>query len=76
MVVQENIYTAKTHLSKLIERALRGDEVIVAKAGRPLVVLVPYAQRVSDARDPGTGRGAFTVSADFDAPLPESELAG
>ena len=42
MVVQENIYTAKTHLSKLIERALRGDEVIVAKAGRPLVVLVPY----------------------------------
>lgn len=65
-----NIHEAKTHLSRLIERVSRGEEIIVAKAGRPVAKLVPLAPR-TDRRIPGTARGQITVARDFDAPLPK-----
>ncbi len=68
MQVQENIHSAKTHLSRLVQRALQGDDVIVCKAGKPLVRLVPVRR---DARPPpGAARGLVEAMADdFDAPL-------
>ncbi len=68
MVVQENIHGAKTHFSRLIQRALRGDEVIIAKAGKPVVRLVPVVQDV--VRVPGGAKGmVVSMAEDFDAPL-------
>jgi len=68
MQVHENIHSAKTHLSRLVQRALQGDEVIVCKAGKPLVRLVPVAQGVRPP--PGAARGIVeSMADDFDAPL-------
>ena len=75
MVITENIHSAKTHLSRLIEHALRGDEVIVAKAGKPLVCIVPFHDRSPSNRVPGSAQGMFTMAKDFDAPLTEEDLA-
>jgi prevent-host-death family protein len=74
MTITENIYAAKTNFSKLVDRALRGDEVIIAKAGKPLVCLVPYTQLHPAERMPGTAKGLFSMTDDFEAPLPESEV--
>jgi len=74
MTITENIYSAKTHLSKLVDRALKGDEVIIAKANTPLVCIVPYHTRHPQGRVPGSAKGEFEMSDDFDAPLPEEEL--
>ncbi len=70
-----NIHQAKTHLSRLIERVLLGEEITIAKAGRPVARLVPLTVR-SARRSPGSARGQVTVAADFDAPLPEEVLKG
>jgi prevent-host-death family protein len=68
MLVQENMHQAKTHFSKLVKRALNGDEVIVAKAGVPLVKLVPVTPETP--RKAGCLKGFTTsISDDFDAPL-------
>ncbi len=64
-----NIHEAKTHLSKLIRRVLQGEEIVIARAGRPVARLVPAAQRPA-RRAPGSARGQAAVAADFDAPLP------
>jgi prevent-host-death family protein len=65
-----NVHAAKTHLSRLVDRASDGEEVIIAKAGRPVARLVPIASRA-----PRTGfgslKGKLRIAADFDAPLPE-----
>lgn len=68
---QVNIHHAKTHLSELIAAAERGEDVVIARANRPSVRLVPVAQP-KRARTPGLNRGAMRMSDDFDAPLPES----
>ncbi|MGH2499289.1 MAG: type II toxin-antitoxin system Phd/YefM family antitoxin [Candidatus Limnocylindria bacterium] len=68
-----NIHEAKTHLSRLIERVRRGEEITLAKAGRPVARIVPLVPRV-DRRVPGTARGRITVAPDFDAPLPKDLL--
>lgn len=68
---QVNIHHAKTHLSELIAAAERGEEVIIARANRPAVRLVPVTPRRS-SRTPGLHRGAMRISEDFDAPLPDS----
>lgn len=65
-----NIHEAKTHLSRLIERVGRGEEITLAKAGRPVAKLVPLAPRV-DRRSPGTAKGRIVVASDFEAPLPK-----
>ena len=74
MKITENIYEAKTHFSQLIERAMAGDEVIIAKAGHPVVCLVPYRVPHPAKRTPGSASGAFQMSEDFDAPMSEAEL--
>ena len=64
-----NIHEAKSQLSKLIERALRGEEVVIAKAGTPVVRLVPI-QADASPRLGGQWKGRVAIAADFDA-LPE-----
>ncbi len=66
---QINVYEAKTHLSELVERAARGEEIIIARAGVPRARLVALAP-VDIERRPGRGRGTIRIAADFDAPLP------
>lgn len=65
-----NIHEAKTHLSRLIARVIRGEEIILAKAGRPVARIVPLVPRAG-RRTPGTARGKISISHDFDAPLPK-----
>jgi len=68
-----NLYDAKTNLSQLVERAAAGEEIIIAKAGRPLARLVPLKAR-TEPRHPGALKGKIAIGPDFDAPLPD-ELA-
>ncbi|MDR3516492.1 MAG: type II toxin-antitoxin system Phd/YefM family antitoxin [Azospirillaceae bacterium] len=65
-----NLYEAKTNLSQLVDRAAAGEEIIIAKAGRPLARLVPLAVR-TEPRFPGLLKGRIAIGADFDAPLPD-----
>jgi prevent-host-death family protein len=68
-----NIHEAKTSLSRLVERAEAGEEIIIARAGRPaakLVRLTPGRAR----RRPGVLDGRFTIPDDFNRPLPEALL--
>ena len=70
-----NIYDAKTQLSKLVDRAAAGLDVVVSRNGKPLV-------RITRLEDPkrrirfGLLKGKVTIAADFDAPLPDEVLAG
>jgi prevent-host-death family protein len=65
-----NIHDAKTHLSKLIQRAIAGEEIVIAKAGDPMVTLVPY-QAKAGKRKGGQWRGKVWVAEDFDDLPPE-----
>ncbi|MFA6020355.1 MAG: type II toxin-antitoxin system Phd/YefM family antitoxin [Rhodospirillales bacterium] len=65
-----NLYEAKTQLSSLVERAAKGEEITIAKAGRPLARLVAL-KTVSKPRKPGLLKGQIRIGPDFDAPLPE-----
>jgi prevent-host-death family protein len=68
-----NVHQAKTHLSRLIEEAADGAEIIIAKAGKPRARLVPYAP-VRKPRKFGWLKGKIWISDDFDAPLSEKDL--
>ena len=68
-----NIHAAKTHFSRLVERAASGEEIIIARAGRPLARLVPLAAPPKRRR-PGLLRGRIRISKDFNAPLSEEML--
>lgn len=68
-----NVHEAKTHLSKLIDQAHAGREIILAKAGTPYARLVPL-EEASKRRVPGRWKGRLTVTDDFLDPLPEQEL--
>jgi prevent-host-death family protein len=68
-----NVHEAKTHLSKLLERVEAGEEVVIARAGRPVARLVPFARR--GKRTLGLDAGAGFIAPDFDAPLPDDVLA-
>jgi prevent-host-death family protein len=65
-----NIYEAKTRLSQLVDQAARGDDVIIARAGRPVARLVAFRLPAA-VRKPGRMRGRVRVAADFDVPLPD-----
>lgn len=69
-----NLYEAKTGLSALVERAARGEEIIIAKAGRAMARLVPL-EGVPMPRRPGGWEGQVWVAGDFDEPLPEEILS-
>lgn len=68
-----NIHEAKTHLSKLLEKALHGEEIWIAKAGKLLVQLIPY-DPIKTPRKLGLMRGTMTIEDDFDE-LPKDLLA-
>lgn len=70
-----NLYEAKTHLSKLIEEASAGSEIIIAKAGKPKARLVPL-EKPRSKRRPGGWEGQVQISDDFDDELPAEILAG
>lgn len=61
-----NVHQAKTHLSRLLTQVEAGEEVIIARAGRPVARLVPY-EVAGEPRRPGLMRGRITVPDDFDA---------
>jgi len=68
-----NIHEAKTHLSRLVDEVCKGKELILAKAGKPLVKLVPLKPS-KPKRTPGFLKGKIKIAADFDAPLPHDWL--
>jgi prevent-host-death family protein len=72
--MQVNLYEAKTQLSRLVDRAAGGEEIIIAKGGRPLARLVPLARRTAP-REFGFLAGQVRVGPDFDAPLPDDLAA-
>lgn len=67
------LYDAKTHLSSLVDRAAEGEEIVISKSGKPKARLVPMGE-VHPRREPGKGRGQWSISDDFDAPLPAEIL--
>jgi prevent-host-death family protein len=68
-----NVHAAKTHLSRLVEEAAAGGEIIIAKAGKPVAKLVPLNQQKSK-RQLGALAGIAVIPADFDAPLPDDVI--
>lgn len=66
-----NIHEAKSQLSHLIELVYAGEEVIICKAGKPIIKLVKYEERPK--RKPGAWRGKVKIAKDFDESLPEIE---
>lgn len=69
----ENIHEAKTHFSRLVERVMRGEEVVIGKAGKPVARLVPYRED-REPRVPGGWEGKVRIADDFDE-LPEEVAA-
>jgi prevent-host-death family protein len=65
-----NIHEAKTHLSRLLVRVSSGEEVIIAKAGKPVARLVPITEKPA-RREPGSAEAMIVIMPDFEAPLPE-----
>jgi prevent-host-death family protein len=65
-----NVHEAKTRFSKLLERVQLGEEIVIAKAGKPVARLVPFTEPAG-VREPGSAKGLMTIRADFDAPLPK-----
>lgn len=74
MTATVNIHEAKTHLSRLVERAANGEEVIIAKAGKPMVKLVPVGEVSRPKRRIGFMKGQIKVPDDFDRMF-EDEIA-
>ncbi|MDD3519536.1 MAG: type II toxin-antitoxin system Phd/YefM family antitoxin [Chromatiales bacterium] len=62
-----NIHEAKTHLSRFVDQAAAGEEIIIARAGKPVARLVPLAPTPSERRTLGLGMGKFTFPENFDA---------
>lgn len=73
MSVQVNIYEAKSKFSKLINQAIAGEEIIIAKSGEPVAKLVPFKKPIQN-RKPGSAKGKIIIADDFDAPLPDDIL--
>ena len=69
-----NLYEAKTRLSQLVEDAAAGEEIVIAKAGKPRARLVSLRTKAR-LRRPGGSKGRIWIAADFDAPLPDDLLA-
>lgn len=63
---QINVHAAKTHLSRLLEEVEAGEEIVLARAGRPVARLVPFHPH-RQTRVPGLWRGSVRLAADFDS---------
>ena len=72
-VVRETVslYQAKTQLSRLVDRAAGGEEIVISKSGRPCARLVPL-EDTRALRVPGRGKGKWRIGRNFDAPLPDA----
>lgn len=70
MTTTVNVHEAKTHFSKLLQRVLEGEEIIIAKAGQPVAILSP-APSAMTRRLPGNDAGKVIITPAFDDPLPE-----
>lgn len=68
-----NIHEAKTHLSRFVEQAASGEEIIIAKAGKPMARLVPL-RSIPSHRSLGLFKGQLNVPDDFDAPLSDEVI--
>jgi prevent-host-death family protein len=66
-----NVHEAKTQLSRLLARVAAGEEIVIAKSGRPIARLVPMQEPVG--RVPGRYEGQGYIAEDFDAPLRDFE---
>ena len=73
MTITVNIHEAKTQLSKLIQRALNGEEVVIAKDGSPVVKLTPIQAEGWKRPAPGLYAGQIKIMSNFDDPLEEFE---
>lgn len=69
-----NIHEAKTNFSRLVDAAAGGEEIVIAKAGKPAARLVPITQTKIQRRFGGL-KGKVRISEDFDAPLPDDVIA-
>ena len=74
MTMTVNVHDAKTQLSRLLLRIGQGEEVIIARAGKPVARLVPFAAGPAP-RVAGSARGQVWIAPDFNAPLPDDALA-
>jgi prevent-host-death family protein len=72
-MAEVNVHEAKTHLSRLLLRVAGGEEIVIARAGKPVARLVPIEPKPQ--RVFGQDEGLFEVPEDFDAPLPDEVLA-
>ena len=66
-----SLYQAKTQLSRLVDRAAGGEEIVISKSGRPCARLVPL-EDTRALRVPGRGKGKWRIGRNFDAPLPDA----
>ena len=73
--MEVNVYAAKTQLSRLLDRAAKGEEIVITRHGRPVAKLVAV-EADSRPRKLGLLRGRIRVATDFDAPLPAEALIG
>jgi prevent-host-death family protein len=67
-----NIHEAKTHLSRLVDRAVRGEDVVIARSNKPMVRLVPVDEL--SPRRLGTAASTVRIADDFDAPLADFDV--
>jgi prevent-host-death family protein len=65
-----NVHDAKTHLSRLLERVEHGERIVLARAGRPIAILIPFTEERQPRRP---GNEPIIIGPDFDDPLPEFE---
>jgi prevent-host-death family protein len=72
-VVKVNTHEAKTHLSRLLERVANGEEIVIAKAGKPVAKLVPYTE-TQEPRKLGTWTGKVWLAPDWDSTETNSEI--
>ena len=73
-MVQVNVYEAKTHLSRLLERVEQGEEIIIGRAGKPIAKLVPY-RPTRGPRKPGSLKGRGWIGDSFEDELPDDIAA-
>jgi prevent-host-death family protein len=71
-VREVDLHYAKTHLPRLVDEALAGEEIVIVRQGTPLVKLTPVAP-AGEGRVLGKDQGKIFIADDFDAPMPELE---
>lgn len=75
MSIQVNIHEAKTHLSRLVEQAAAGEEIVIAKAGEPRARLVPLEPPRPKRRKGGSMKGKIWFAPDWDSPETNQQIA-